>query len=89
MITWQKHPDGYESILGAECTIYLVLRPGHCDRGRYLAQLFPIGKLALDVDDQDGWPRSYFDLERAKLEVEAWMKRRGQWVETQIPGDDQ
>jgi hypothetical protein len=25
--------------------------------------------------------RYYFDLERAKAEVEAWLKKRGQWVE--------
>jgi len=76
-MTWVTH-DGYEHITGKECFITLEPRPGYCDRGNYIAKLFPEGKLARDIDDQDGWPRYYFDLERAKAEVEAWLVKRGQ-----------
>ena len=72
--------DDYQVIRGTECMIYLTPRAGRCDRGRFLAQLFPKGRLALEIDDADGWPRYYFDEGRAKLEAEAWLKRRGQWV---------
>jgi len=33
------------------------------------------------MDAADGWPRYYFDLERAKAEIEAWMRKRKEWVE--------
>jgi len=39
-----------------------------------------VGGLAEDVDARDLWPRYYFDLERAKLEIEAWLKKRDQWT---------
>lgn len=77
MRAWTTH-DGYEQIQGRECLITLEPRPHYCDRGKYIAKLFPEGKLALDIDDQDGWPRYYFDLDRAKAEVEAWLVKRGQ-----------
>jgi len=63
---------------GLECRIWLIPRPAYCDRGHWLAQVHAIGHLALDLDQQDGWPRYYFDLDRAKAEVEAWLQRRGQ-----------
>lgn len=30
----------------------------------------------LEIDDQDGWPRYYFDEGRAKAEIEAWLVKR-------------
>jgi len=79
-----EHPRHFE-IRGRECTIYMAPRPYYCDRGNWLAQLWADSgsSLARDLDDADGWPRYYFGFERAKLEIEAWMKKRGQWV----PGD--
>lgn len=62
-----------------QCEITIEPRPHYCDRGNFIAKLFPaIGsKLALELDLQDGWPRYYFDLDRAKAEVEAWLVKRG------------
>ena len=42
---------------------------------------------------EDGWPRYYFDLERAKLEIAEWLKARKQeviedWKLTEEEGDD-
>jgi hypothetical protein len=76
---WKKN-EGYESIKGKECEITLEPRPSWCDRGNFIAKLFPTGKLILEIDEQDGWPRYYFDQDRAKLECEAWLKKRGQWI---------
>jgi hypothetical protein len=39
------------------------------------------------MDGADLWPRYYFDFERAKLEIEAWLKKRGQWTEQSIWAD--
>lgn len=65
-------------IEGKECSITCEDRPGYCDRGNYICKLFATGKLAMSIDNQDGWPRYYFDQDRAKLECEAWLKKRGQ-----------
>lgn len=50
--------------------ITLVKRPSYCDRGRYhcLVQ----GTL----DGQEGFPRYYFNLDRAKAELEDWVNAR-------------
>lgn len=70
-------------IRGRECSIFLMRRPAHCDRGNWyaLVEPDPRSQLALSLDEADGFPRYYFDLDRAKLELEAWLKRRGQFVE--------
>lgn len=67
-------------IEGTECKITLEQRPAYCDRGNCIAKLFPTGRLKLSIDSQDGWPRYYFDQDRAKLECEEWLKKRGQWI---------
>jgi hypothetical protein len=74
---WEIH-DGWTQIQGKECVITLEPRPSWCDRGNWIAKLFPVGRLALDVDQADGWPRYYFDITRAKLEIEAWLTKRNQ-----------
>jgi hypothetical protein len=75
--------DGWEEIAGKDCLITMEPRPYYCDRGNFLMKLHPRpgSKLALDVDGQDGWPRYYFDKGRAKREVEAWLRKRGQWLD--------
>lgn len=71
---------GWYEIKGKSCTIYLEPRPAYCDRGHWYAKLDGIG-LDLHIDGADGWPRYYFDIERARLELEEWLKWRKQWVE--------
>ena len=71
-------PCGWQEIEGRDCLIVLEARPRYCDRGNFLAKLFPRGELAREIDEADGWPRYYFDEERAKLEIEAWLKKRNQ-----------
>ncbi len=69
---------GFIVVVGRECEITIEPRPSYCDRGNYIAKLFPTGTLARDIDHQDGWPRYYFDLDRAKAECEAWLVKRRQ-----------
>jgi hypothetical protein len=55
-------------------------RPAYCDRGRFLVRPLPLHGPpcpSCAVDDQDGFPRYYFDETRAKLEVQAWIEARG------------
>lgn len=68
-------------ILGKECKIWIERRPTYCDRGNFIAKIEPHGDLARDMDNADGWPRYYFDLDRAKLEIEAWLFKRRQHIE--------
>lgn len=77
LVRW-KQCDGYQEAKGLECTITIERRPPYCDRGNYLAKVCPTGTLATDVDGHDGWPRYYFDYDRAILEIEAWLEKRGQ-----------
>lgn len=77
-----KQCGTYQSIRGKDCEITLEARPVYCDRGNFLAKLFAAPgaePINLDIDAMDGWPRYYFDEIRAKLEIEAWLKKRKQW----------
>lgn len=76
-MSWEQK-DGYESIRGTSCEITLEARPWYCDRGNWLAKVHPEGKLLRELDHADGWPRYYFDHDRAKAEIEAWLIKRGQ-----------
>lgn len=61
-------------------TVYLEPRPPYCDRGRYSVKVYPLHGpecKSCDVDSADSFPRYYFDKERAKLEVQAWIDARG------------
>jgi len=82
MMNWVAQDHGplqcWQEICGRECVITLEPRPPYCDRGNFVAKLFPQGELAREIDQQDAWPRYYFDEQRAKLEIEAWLVKRGQ-----------
>ena len=69
-------------IYGKECEIHFQRRPPYCNRGSWLATITANAgsDLASELDAHDGWPRYYFDLERAKLEVEAWLIKRKQEI---------
>lgn len=78
---WTETLEYGLEIRGRECVVWMQARPHYCDRGNWLANIVAHGELGRDLDDADGWPRYFFDLDRAKLEIEAWLKKRGQWVE--------
>lgn len=73
----------YQEIEGKNCVITLEPRPAYCDRGRFIAKVFmKPDKTVMDlcIDSQDGWPRYYFFESHAKLEVEQWLRFRGELV---------
>jgi len=78
--------DDYDcySLEGRDCVVCIVPRPAYCDRGNFVALLdVKAGgnALRLGLDGQDGWPRYYMDLERAKAEIQDWLKKRKQELE--------
>jgi hypothetical protein len=78
-MNWNKKDGywgGYWEIRGRLYLITLEPRPHYCDRGNWIAKLFPEGELAREIDASDCWPRYYFDEARAKLEIEAWLIKR-------------
>jgi len=79
------HTSGfsYLNIRGKHCMIALEPRPDYCNRGRFLAKLEVLESAKLFIDWADGWNpgRYYFNLERAKAEIEDWMRARNQFEE--------
>lgn len=75
---WSVPPDYPEClyIAGKECTVWIQIQPFNADRGRYRATLDCWGKLGASFDHQDGWPRYYTNLERAKGEILDWIRLR-------------
>lgn len=80
--TGKAHGSSWQYIDGKACQITLEPRPHYCDRGSWIAKIHARGsiedQLKLNLDEQDMWPRYYFDETRAKLEIEAWLTKRGQ-----------
>jgi hypothetical protein len=73
---WELMPGalgGYWEVQYKNVHISIEPRPHYCDRGRWVAK---ISATEMWLDEADCWPRYYFDLERAKLECEAFMKLR-------------
>lgn len=80
---WVSH-DGWEEIEGIDCLVWIAPRPKYCDRGNFWAMcdVKAAGNARrLELDAADAWPRYYMNLDRAKLEIEEWMKKRRQWIE--------
>lgn len=76
---WISH-ETFEERETLHGLVYLLRRAAHCDRGRFVAQVWPVhGRpcQACDMDSSDGFPRYYFDAERAKAELQAWIEVRG------------
>ena len=59
--------------------ITIEARPSYCDRGNWVANVWPRNgsELARSLDEADGFPRYYFDRDRACLEMQAWLQKRG------------
>lgn len=70
---------GYMDLQAPDCVISLEPRPVYCDRGRWIAHIFITGDpLKINLDAADLFPRAFFSFLCAKLEMEEWLRRRGQ-----------
>lgn len=75
---WIHVPRGNFMIRGIDLDIYVFPIPPNSEkhpRGEWVARIDRGGD-----EDAFDWPRYYFDLDRAFLECEAWLKRRKQWI---------
>ena len=73
MITWYfNDQDNYWQCALGHARVTIERRPPYCDRGHWIAKVFGIA----DIDHQDGFPRYYMDLERAKAEMAEWLDWR-------------
>ena len=70
-----EHP-GWWSVEAEFCRVTIEPRPVYCDRGRFIAKVFPSGDFSLSFNEQDGWPRYYFDWDRMMAEIDAWLDCR-------------
>lgn len=75
-IVWVQRFSGVTPYIEAELeglTVAIEKRPGYCDRGRYCVTTL---SLLDNLDECDGFPRYFMDLERAEAEMEDWMRWR-------------
>jgi hypothetical protein len=61
---------------GSMVLLTIEPRPAHCDRGRWIAKSFGDPRDGRPLDGQEGWPRYYFDLDRARAEIQEWVEAR-------------
>ena len=67
---WIEHIDPqYWSLPLKHAELSLSPRPPYCDRGPWYGQAWGIPSL----DGEDGFPRYYMDLQRAKDEMKEWL----------------
>jgi hypothetical protein len=62
----------HELRAGDVLVAWLQARPPWCDRGRYHG----IVEVPHFESEKDPWPRYYFDLDRAKAELEAYCRAK-------------
>lgn len=72
MNEWTLDRWGCWNLRCGSAWIWMTRRPVYCDRGHWQANVNGVPSL----DGQDGFPRYFMDLERAKLEMEDWLEWR-------------
>jgi hypothetical protein len=75
----RDHAYEFDYVDLPQCMVSLEKRRPGCDRGNFYAKVYPKPgyEFKIYIDGADGFPRYYFDETRAKLELEAWLSRRG------------
>lgn len=73
-LTWEARVPATDSFGSGHYHIWMEPRPRYCDRGRWKVCVDSHGVVGLD--GQEGFPRYYFDLDRAKVEMEEWVNAR-------------
>ena len=67
---WETKVDWQDAVGKMTCYITIEPRPVYCGRGQWIA------KTNAPLDDEEGWPRYYFDLDTAKKEIQKWVNKR-------------
>lgn len=72
--TWEAEVPAKDGCGEGKYKFSLIPRPHYCDRGRWLLIVSWEGIFGLD--DQEGFPRYFFSLQRAQEEVQDWVDFR-------------
>lgn len=56
--------------------VRIAERPHYCDRGRYLLRASSVNPTELTIDEQDLFPRYYFNNDCLVKELWSWFKAR-------------
>lgn len=67
----------YYEITSPRYFITLEPRPRYCDRGEWIAKISSRPGEEM-LDQHEGWPRYYFDKQRALDEIGDWLVKRGE-----------
>ena len=70
---------GYFDIYTEFIHVWISPRPDYCDRGSYLVNAESTDYSKLTIDGADFFPRYYFGFDAMMSELEAWLRKRGQW----------
>ena len=62
--------------------VWFEKRPAYCDRGRWVCNVDGVG--VSGPDDQEGFPRYYFNLDYGKEEMETWIACRKEVVAKEL-----
>jgi hypothetical protein len=70
---WEQTGDHrtFNMMLDGRMVGWITARPPYCDRGHWQFNSELPG-----LDRQDGFPRYFMDLDRAKIEAEEWTRWR-------------
>lgn len=71
MDEWKEFSGYWQFEIDGAC-VTLQRREPHCDRGHWVGKVFGVE----DIDEQDGFPRYYMDEQRAKDELQDWLRWR-------------
>lgn len=81
-LDWQPAEGGLIARVPAEdyqgkgfVAIYALKRPSYCDRGKWHVLVEPEGDIA-GLDDQEGFPRYFFEIEHLQKEMQIWANWR-------------
>lgn len=69
---------GTEAIVGEHHIVTIEPRPAYCDRGHWIAKIFPNpdgDPQVFSIDESDQWPH-YMDYRRALDEIRDWIEWR-------------
>jgi hypothetical protein len=76
---WEIDEDGCHNLHVGNVHVWIQKRPAYCDRGHYVGNINGIFDPVTginSIDHQDGFPRYYMNLDRAKAELEEWLQWR-------------
>ena len=69
-------PHAHIDLTIEDASSWISARPVYCDRGRFLWSVESTNTRRLTIDSADGFPRYYFTVDAAVLEICAWLDAR-------------